>query len=65
LRTDSDTCIKIMVERYTSVSRFDGLGIDEWTVLILDIEVLEFEIRDIMHYRNQLLCRVSEALEKV
>jgi hypothetical protein len=54
-----------MVERYTSVSRFDGLGIDEWTVLILDIEVLEFEIRDIMHYRNQLLCRVSEALEKV
>jgi hypothetical protein len=53
-----------MVERYTSVSRFDGLGIDEWTVLILDIKVLEFEIRDNMHYRNQLLYRVSEALEK-
>jgi hypothetical protein len=59
--------IKILEERYTSVSRFDGLGLEitSGRFLILDLGVLEFEIRDNMHYRNQLLCRVSEALEKV
>jgi hypothetical protein len=41
-----------MEERYTSVSRFDGLGLEitSGRFLILDLEVLEFEIRDNMHY---------------
>jgi hypothetical protein len=56
-----------MEERYTSVSRFDGLGLEITSerFLIRDLEVLEFEIRDNVHYWNELFCRVSETLEKV